>query len=72
MLKWPGLRYPHESFGDKIHRYKGVLLIISVLLLLASLPTASHHRYRDGDFLHIHLLWSLSLSLSLGEASIAD
>ncbi|KAK7853297.1 apyrase 2 [Quercus suber] len=36
MLKRPGLRYPHESFGDKIRRYKGVLLIISVPLLLIS------------------------------------
>nr|POE60742.1 hypothetical protein CFP56_53403 [Quercus suber] len=23
---------------------------------LASSPTASHHRYRDGGFLHLHLL----------------
>ena len=34
MLKRPGLRYPHESLGDKIRRYKGVLLIISVPLFL--------------------------------------
>ncbi|KAM3690482.1 hypothetical protein ACB098_09G127800 [Castanea mollissima] len=36
MLKRPGLRYSHESFGDKIRRYKGVLLIVSVPLLLIS------------------------------------
>lgn len=34
MLKRPGLRHSHESFPDKIRRFRGVLLIISVPLLL--------------------------------------
>ena len=30
----------------------------------ASPPTGSHHHYRDGGFLHLHLLWLVSLSQS--------
>ena len=37
---------------------------------LALLPTASHHRYHDDCFLHLHMLWSVSLSLSLSRWSL--
>ncbi|KAB1216410.1 Apyrase 1 [Morella rubra] len=54
MLKRPVLR--HESFSDKIHRFRGVLLIISVPLLLitfvlflmpATSPTQSLQEFRS-------------------------
>lgn len=54
MLKRPVLR--HESLSDKIHRFRGILLIISVPLLLitfliilmpASTPSQSLQEYRN-------------------------
>ena len=38
--------------------------ITTIAEAFASPPTGSHHRYRDGGFLHLHLLWLVSLSQS--------